>query len=227
MQNNRRYDLSQRLIHFFRKFDLFDGSAPHTPEEWGGENFVEDTVFSPMFLLRIAIRHGHLWATWSLRKDVRTIYGPHPAICFTEMPTAAFLEASVVRQKQGQKISSFALTFPKDQMFSLGARPVIYGLSIPHSLPSGADGGPRTMDPTLLPLHEQYRYVTYSPGGSYRVDWTHEREWRWPYMDSIVEFEATLEAEGIADNVPEIPGLSLFENLNCYVSEYLTLEVSD
>jgi hypothetical protein len=117
MKNNQRYDLSERLIHFFRNLDLEDGSAPHIPEEWGEACIAEDTKLSALFLLRVVIRHGYLWATWSLRNNARTVYGPRPAICFTDMPTAAFLETSVSRKKAGQKISTFALTFPKAQMF--------------------------------------------------------------------------------------------------------------
>ena len=115
MKNNRRYDLSAKLTHFFRMLDLFDGSAPSTPEDWGDANIAEDTKFSAIFLLRCAIRHGRLWSTWSLRGNVRTIYGPHPAICFTDMPTAAFLETASERVKKKQKISTCALTFPKHQ----------------------------------------------------------------------------------------------------------------
>jgi|SRR5271157_4337235 len=211
MNNNRRYDLSERLIHFFRNLDLDDGSAPHVPEHWGWANITESTRYSALFLMRSAIRHGRLWATWAMRNRVRTIYGPHPAICLTDMPTAAFLEASVERQKAGQKISTFALTFPKDQMFDLGARPVIYGLTDDSVvIPNGRDGGPRVIPPEALPLSEQYRYVSYYPSGRWRVDWTHEREWRWSCTGGLREFEAEIEGSGIVDEVRDIPGLDLY-----------------
>ena len=151
MKNAERYDLSRRLIHFFRKIDLEDGSAPDVPEDWGMGSIAEDTVYSPMFLMRSAIRHGHLWATWSRRKNIRTVYGPYPAICFTDMPMAAFIEASRVRQSLGQKISTFALTFPKEQMFRIGANPVIYGLSDRSVvLPRGTSGGERIIPENVL-----------------------------------------------------------------------------
>jgi hypothetical protein len=130
------------------------------------------------------------------------------------MPTAAFLEASNARQRHGEKISSFAITFPKAAMFSLGARPVIYGLSGDYDLPSGVGGGPRLMDVAVLPLHEQYRYVTYNPSGSRRVDWTHEREWRWPFTGDIAKFEKEIEEMGIVDDVTDIPGLDFFAALD-------------
>lgn len=68
-------------------------------------------------------------------------------------------------------------------MFNYGARPVIYGLD-QHNNARCSQGryGERILDETALPLIEQYRYVTYVPG---KIDWTHEREWRWPYRGDI------------------------------------------
>lgn len=211
MLNNERYDLSNRLIHFFRKLDSEDDSAPEIPEDWGFGNIADDTVFSSMFLMRSAIRYGHLWATWSLRKKIRTIYGPYPAICFSEMPTAAFIEASRARQKVGQKISSHALTFLKKEMYSIGANPAIYGLSDRlATLPS--HGEPRMIDSSLLPEREEYRYITYNPTARTAIDWTHEREWRWPCTDDISAFEKEIEEMGIVDGVKDIPGLDLYSS---------------
>jgi len=209
--NSERYDLSKHLIHFFRNLDLDDDSSPDTPEDWGIGNIAEDVVFSSMFLMRSAIRHGHLWATWSRRNGRRTIYGPNPAICYTEMPTAAFIEASIARQQAGQKISTHALTFQKNEVFALGANPVIYGLNDRSAaIPSGRDGGPRLIDSALLPLKEQYRYVTYNPNANKAIDWTHEREWRWPYTNDINAYQRMLEEVGVANGVKEIPGLDLY-----------------
>lgn len=203
MLNNHRYDLSARLIHFFREVNVNDGSAPDLPVEWGPGNFVEDhKVFSPLFLLRSTIRSMHLCATWSLRNGVRTIYGANPAVCLSDMPTAAFMEAAMKRLSRGEKISTYALTFLKGNLFELGARPVIYGLSENSAeLPSGADGSMRMMTTSLLPAHEQYRYVTYVPG---KIDWTHEREWRLSCADKTVPDDGTSCAT-------DFPGLSLMQ----------------
>src|SRR3546814_6091553 len=66
-------------------------------------------------------------------------------------------------------------------MFTAGARPVIYGLSGDvREQPSNGDF--RILDERLLPQQEQYRYVTYTIGDVRQIDWTHEREWRWPYQ---------------------------------------------
>jgi hypothetical protein len=127
------------------------------------------------------------------------------------MPTAAFIEASRIRQQAGQKISTHALTFQKTEMFDLGANPVIYGLSDRSaSLPVGNNGGARVIDPSFLPIREQYRYITYNPTGTIAIDWTHEREWRWPYMGDITTYEKMLEEYGIASEVKDIPGLNLY-----------------
>lgn len=175
---------------------------------------VETTWFSPLFLLRCIIRHGWLWATWSYRNQARTIYGPFPAICFTDMPTAAFLETAASRQKRKQNISAYALTFDKTQMFSAGARPVIYGLSgSTGRIPNGTDGRERIIPEDLLSANEQYRYVTYSPTHNrWNIDWTHEREWRWPMRDkkALAEYLKQRKKFGCVGSVKDIPGLNLY-----------------
>jgi hypothetical protein len=77
-------------------------------------------------------------------------------------------------------------------------------------LPSGADGGKRIIPEDILPSREQYRYVTYNPAGRIAIDWTHEREWRWPYTGDISAYEKELEYYGIVDGVKDIPGLALY-----------------
>ncbi|MBC2579861.1 DUF4427 domain-containing protein [Clostridium sp. DJ247] len=210
MKNNYRYDLSDKLIHFFRPLNTLDDSAPALPEHWGFGNINEGENYPAIFLLRCAIRHCRLWATWSYRKGCRTIYGPYPATCFTEMPLAAFIEASINRAKKGEKISTYALIFRKDEIYNLGARNVIYGLSQPDAiLPVCMNGGERIIDPKYLPLKEQYRYVTYNPIGKYPIDWTHEREWRLPHYDDITDFINSLNEFGVVSEVSEIPGFQI------------------
>jgi hypothetical protein len=207
VSNNRRFDLSDRLIHFFREVDLEGPSAPLIqPEMFAFNSYVEDTKWPALFLLRCAIRSHRLWATWSMRKNVRTIFGPRPAVCFSEMPIAAFLESSEVREAAGQAMSTYALTFPKTKMHSLGANPVIYGLTDDFILPTGDGGVPRLIAGDKLPLREQYRYVTYNPSGPYKVDWLHEREWRWPHDGDFSELESEMEEYGIVSSADDIPG---------------------
>jgi hypothetical protein len=210
MNSNERYDLSGRLIHFFRVLDVMDDSCPCIPENLGFNNIYDTEKISPFFLLRCAIRNTKLWATWSYRNGKRSIYGPFPAICFTEMPIAAFLETAVQRSRNGEKISTYSLLFNKKDIYSLGGRPVIYALSNNDVIyPDGNAGGPRIFDNSFLNIREQYRYVTYNPISPSPVDWTHEREWRWPYYDDITVFEKELEECGIVEDSNSIPGLYL------------------
>lgn len=210
MSNNKRFDLSDRLIHFFRPVDLTSGDSFSAPETWGPGEIVEDHIMSPMFLLRNSVRLGRIWATWSQRKGRRTIYGPYPAVCFTEMPLGAFVEAGIERQKKGQAMSPYGLVFPKPALFERGARPVIYGLSSSPYIPAGDDGGERLIPAESLPLNEQYRYVTYAPG---KIDWTHEREWRWrstekqPESEYHVPVDHGLDIPGLDLNDPTLAGL--------------------
>ncbi|MBJ9661245.1 DUF4427 domain-containing protein [Burkholderia gladioli] len=177
MKNSVRFDLSDYLIHFFRDVDMMGPNAIVMPEHMGWHSLAEDTFYPDIFMLRAALRNGRLWATWSYRKEVRTIYGPNPAVCFTDMPIAAFVEASKQRHARGEAMGEVALVFPKAAMKVQGARPAIYGISRDLAVsPSGKNGGPRIFPADVLPLHEQYRYIT----DTYPIDWSHEREWRWP-----------------------------------------------
>lgn len=212
MTNNTiRFDLSDWLIHFFREIDFESSSSIIYTEHMGWGNVYEDTKYSAIYMLRCAIRNGRLWATWSYRNNARTIYGSSPAVCFTEMPIAAFLESGELRAERGEAMSQFALIFPKNNMFSLGANPVIYGLDDRTNWPpSGKGGGARVMESSMLPDREQYRYVTYNPTSPRPIDWSHEREWRWPYRGDFSHVEKALEEYGMIDNAMDIPGLDFY-----------------
>lgn len=126
------------------------------------------------------------------------------------MPIAAFLETSAAREAAGQAISSYALVVRKQKMHEVGANPAIYGLSDRYAQmpPYDKDGGPRIISQTLLPLAEQYRYITYAPTGLSTVDWTHEREWRWP-CDMSEKAIQELDEFGHISESSDIPGLDI------------------
>jgi len=212
VNNNIRFDLSAYLIHFFRDIDLKGGNGIVFPEHMGWQNIYEDTFLPAIFMLRAALRNGRLWATWSVRNGVRTIYGPNPAICFTEMPIAAFLEAGHSRWESGQAMSPFGLVFPKDMLFQLGARPVISGFSAEVDASAYFDDeGNRLFPPNQISLQEQYRYVTFNIGGSRNINWTHEREWRWPCRDDVSAVRSQLEEFGVVSSWEEIAGLDFYK----------------
>jgi hypothetical protein len=132
------------------------------------------------------------------------------------MPLAAFLEAGSARAARGEAMSSYALVFDKNGMYNKGANPVIYGLDNRSAyIPSGKDAKERVMDESHLPLREQYRYVTYNPSSKRPIDWTHEREWRWPFRESRASYEHELEEFGVVEESTDIPGLDLTSS-NCH-----------
>jgi hypothetical protein len=201
--NNLRYDLSDRLIHFFRRVKLDQIDAPPMPESFGRASIHEDEVLTPIYMLRHALRMGRLYATWSVRGGRRTIYGPRPAVCFTEMPLTAFVEAGRQRAAAGQAMSAYGIVFPKAATFTVGARPVIYGLSGYFAADQEEPGAQRDLPAQALPAAEQFRYVAYNPAQG-NLDWSHEREWRWPLNTPPWESDGSPPAE--AD---ELPGLDL------------------
>jgi hypothetical protein len=204
IRNNARYDLSDRLIHFFRPLDMDKPDAPLWPEQTSCACVIEDPSLRPYFLIRHAIRLGRLYATWSLRSGRRTIHGHRPAVCFTDMPIPAFIQAARSRAAAGEAISPYGIVFPKAKTFSVGARPVIYGLSTTAQASGGTAGTPRLFDKDVLPLAEQYRYVAYDPANG-RLDWSHEREWRWPLDD-----EPWSDSDGCPpETSEELPGLNI------------------
>ena len=140
---------------------------------------------------------------------MRTIYGPSPAVCFTEMPIGAFLEAGAARWARGENMSPYGLVFRKIALFNRGANPVLYGLDDRNAQLPAKSAGPRLISETLLPLQEQYRYVTYNPSASIAIDWTHEREWRFPYRDSIEHIENHVKEYGSGPAIEEYRGLAL------------------
>lgn len=177
----------------------------------GWQNLYEDTFLPASFMLRAALRNGRLWATWSMRNGVRTVYGPSPAICFTEMPIAAFLQAGDARWKSGQAMSPFALVFPKEALHRLGALPVISGVASDVNFSASYDvAGNRMLPESIIPSAEQFRYVTFDIGGARNIDWTHEREWRWPCRADFSVVNQQVQYFSTVSSWDEIPGLDFY-----------------
>ena len=210
---NQRLDLSNWLIHF-----IHDANPDNDPLNWKDDftivpasyidgnpvffdldEFDEDLVpYSPAFqvLLKI-LNDGFIRANWSFRQGKATIYGPNPAVCFTEMPLYALIEYANQRGKK-DLTNSYGIAILKSEMFAAGARPVIYGLSGPHVESKKGDlyfgQGMRSLSSESgIGLLEQYRYVATNIDGSRRIDWMHEREWRWP-----LRVTSSLETPGLS-----------------------------
>lgn len=141
------------------------------------------------WVLERVLEVGYLQAGWSFRNEKATVYGPRPAVCFTEMPLSALVSYARARGDQGL-VHSYGIAVRKRQLFEHGGRPAIYGLSSPHREAENSDpevlSGPRLLaDECGISTTEQYRYVATSLAGATWIDWTHEREWRWP-LDACI-----------------------------------------
>lgn len=184
--NLTRIDLSDNLIHFVSSLDTsnpdYNLSEMHPKEYAMNGDIVEQNSISPFFILRRIIRNRQILSTWSYRKEYRTIYGKYPAVCFTEMPISEFVKTSIDRQLKGQKISNYGLIFNKKELFKIGSRPVIYGTSLETKVVD--NGNIKELKPAIFDEKELYRFVAFKLDRlPYPIDWTHEREWRYPNYD--------------------------------------------
>jgi len=174
----------------------FDASGPQYSElDWYDDEYPWEPDAYPMTVLAKIVKDGFLRAGWSFRKSRATIYGPQPAVCFTEMPLYALLDYAKKRSHSGL-VDTYAVVLRREELFQAGGRPVIYGLtgeSLDAQVGDPEFGmGYRALKSNCLPLREQYRYVTTGIGGGRSVDWTHEREWRW------ADLEGTCDPPGLA-----------------------------
>lgn len=168
-----RSDMTSWLIHFVRQQDIAEPAID---------------------VLKKIIASGVVEARWAERGGKRQVFGPRPAVCFTEQPLSSFI--GYVRERKNLfRVAPYGVVIHKKDVYALGGLPVIYDLSDanrevdPTSLGLPADT--RVLDPAALPLNEQYRFVAFNPnrldqfGGP--IDWTHEREWRWAPDDQMLE----------------------------------------
>ena len=94
------------------------------------------------------------------------------------MPLYALLDYARSRDST-HSVLPYGIALPRDEFYRAGGRPVIYGLTGEHREIKGSRL-PRLLHPTcgIAPV-EQYRYVAMSLDPNRRIDWSHEREWRW------------------------------------------------
>jgi len=200
-----RDDLSEWVIHF-----IHDRNLENEPE-WENDDFIKVPLMfnengRPLFadldfseqeypiepdasayqVLEKILFDGVIRSGWSFRNGKATIYGPFSAVCFTEMPLYALI--SYVKERNNRTlVNTFGIALLKNELFKVGGRPVIYGLSGPHIEASINDDyygrGLRCLSSKCgIGLNEQYRYVSMSLDKEKWINWTHEREWRWPYF---------------------------------------------
>jgi hypothetical protein len=159
----KRRDMTEWLIHFTRGVDGRSGKESFLSILIGG-------VLRPTFAHRGSPPRP-------------TIYGMHPAVCFTEQPISAFLDYLEVRTKQNE-MTGYGIFLHKNDLFAIGGLPVIYGLPAATELVKGDNGyvaDRRLLRDDHLNMIHQYRYNAFAPTREDDpLDWSHEREWRWP-----------------------------------------------
>lgn len=155
-----RSDMTDWILHLTKSFDLL-------------KQILRDGYLKPGLAPRKSFRDG---------KVRPTVRGPHPAVCFSEMPLWA-VKALTDEQMATPRYFPFGFAFEKKRLFDrVSARPVIYSKEevLGRELEEGEPGyilGHR-IHTTRLPSEMQYLWVRLDLDSSPPTDWTHEREWR-------------------------------------------------
>lgn len=164
-----------------------DGNPQDLTLEYTDNEWPITTDASGFEILQKIIHDGYIRSGWSFRDNVPTVYGPYSAVCFTEMPLYGLIDYAKNRGEKSGYVGNYGIAFLRKELFDAGARQVIYGLSTDYKEADDItdayyNHGLRCLSEKCgIGLQEQYRYVSTNLGKGKRVDWTHEREWRWPF----------------------------------------------
>jgi hypothetical protein len=117
--------MSPRIAHYFRDVDLRSKSRPEfVPESFPLHCRPDDDRWSAGYLLRIAVRFQHLWATYGVRNGERTITGPHPAVCFSDLSLSDLIAVRDGFLPRDESATQYAITFPLTIAENGGIQPV-------------------------------------------------------------------------------------------------------
>ncbi|WP_152974669.1 hypothetical protein [Burkholderia pseudomallei] len=205
-KNMRRHDHTAWLTHFVRDRNP-EQDFPGTDEDEfghyvGGEIDCDAKAFE---VLKTIIRLGGLTPGYSFRKGRTTIYGGQPAVCATEMPLYAFATYARERAEAGN-VSAYGIAFLKSEFYAAGGRPAIYGLSTDNVSYIRNTATCRVFDESVLPEREQFRYVAHNPAQLRgRLDWSHEREWRWVPQNSDLDEIWVKDYNDVLGPTPALP----------------------
>ncbi|WP_413514121.1 hypothetical protein [Myroides odoratus] len=209
-----RTDISKYLFHGIRKPNL-----KHYPTQDEVPQFplIDDDEFVSEFdILKNIIEEGAIRSSLSYRNGIPTVYGNQPVVCFTEMPLFNIIQYEK-EHKKNPKISTYGIAVLKEDLFNIGGRPVISGLSVEVSKQIS---GQRILDESILPLNEQYRYVYLNLNSNAKtIDWTHEREWRVKVNTELII------TNSLYDVYYEINGLNVFD-LDSFKECVITVKTS-
>jgi hypothetical protein len=140
---------------------------------WTSSQRIDGKFHREIQILQIILQCGYLKPTFAPRSSYSSytvgseklrIHGPQPAVCFTDQTLRAFIQS----YNNLDRYKPYAIAFEKRNLYTYGARPVIY--SDENMLVRLKDG-------------DKYLWVHYQPyfnelDRKYPIDWTHEREWR-------------------------------------------------
>lgn len=207
--NRRRHDHTAWLTHFVRdrkpEQDFPGEDEDEAGHYAGGEIECDAEAFE---VLKTIIRLGGLIPGYSFRNGRTTIYGGQPAVCATEMPLYAFATYARERAEAGN-VSAYGIAFLKSEFYAAGGRSAIYGLSTDNVSYLHNTATHRVIDELVLPRREQFRYVAHNPTRPRgRIDWSHEREWRWVPQNSDLD---EIWVKGYNDVLGPTPALPLFK----------------
>ncbi|SDI95278.1 DUF4427 domain-containing protein [Pseudomonas abietaniphila] len=183
MRNTIDLKTAPRLVHYFRDVDLRGNSRPgYVPEGFPLHCRPDDDQWSAGFLLRVAVRFQHLWATYGVRDGKKTIQGPQPAVCFS-----AFNLGDLIAVRDGflpldEAATQFALTLSIE---------VAEKGSIQRFAPASHEGADEC-DGAGCDVSSQS---------------TNPPEWRWQYLGDYARTIDRLESQGVEE--ASIPGLEL------------------
>jgi hypothetical protein len=202
MAHRTNVEQINRVAHYFRDVDLTSDSCPaFAPESFSLSCWAEDR-WPGRFLLRVAIRFHHIWATFGVRNGHATILGARPAVCFSGFSVDDLIAVRDGMASANSAVTQYAVTFPASSAERAGAMQVVQGGDLRAILQASHPLEPVTQDEVWL---NQYRYV---PG---QLDIFGNQatalEWRWPYTRNYRRAVDKIEREGRLGD--KLPGLDL------------------
>lgn len=198
-QNDARQ--APRIAHYFRDVDLSSNSCPRfIPELFSTNCWAED--WPARFLLRVAIRFHHIWATFGIRDGQETIHGAQPAVCFSNFSVADLIAVREGVEGVNKAVTQYAITFPTCSAERAGAEQVVQGGDLRAFLQKSNPVVAVTPEDVL---RNEYRYVVC------QLDMFNDQampsEWRWPYPRNYHRAIAKMEDNGCLGD--KLPGFEL------------------
>ncbi|RMW09891.1 hypothetical protein ALP03_00044 [Pseudomonas amygdali pv. tabaci] len=194
MRKRSALQMAPRMAHFFRDIDLTGKSCPElVPDSFPLSCRNDDEQCTGGILLRLAVRHDHLWATYGIRDGQRTIRSTQPAVCFSRLDLGELIALRDGLCTESAGASLFALTLPISSALRGGISLVTGEAGLPED-----QGGGNISDPQGRKSANDEPFQ--------RGD---RAEWRWHYSGNYLKCMQRIELEGLEGN--PIPGLRLSE----------------